>query len=194
MIPRAASPIPRHRAARNPGHARARGSDGIACWDAWPGGPNRGRVRGQEDPDVAIQLHTKEKAVTNTYTRRDGLTPYATHHNTAGSECEMCEPDDERFESEHTHEMFVSRDGASSRTADNLVAVFLDDVAELTTYVVPEGLASPESTEWCDDSDDSEALQDEARIAEDALSDADMFVVWEDGYVIQSIVEVPSGT
>ncbi len=83
----------------------------------------------------------------------------------------------------------MSREGAASRTADNLASVFLDDVAALTTYEVPADIASIDASGWCADSRDSQALADEIIYAEHALAEAGLCVVWDDGYVIERVTE-----
>jgi len=132
-----------------------------------------------------------------TYTLRDDVAPYDTRtdsEHAAESWCELCDEGID-WDGPHSHSFYVSREGASTRTADNLVAVFLDDTAELTTYAVPEWVAEIEwdrdySAGWCVNPDDSQALYDEIIHAESALSDCGLFVVWDDGYSIQSISEL----
>lgn len=124
-----------------------------------------------------------------THTLRGTIEPYDIRTASEADYCEWCEQGAD-IEGAHAHEYFVSRDGATSRTADNLAAVFLSDVADLTTYVVPSELPFPDSSEWCDDSDDSEALSDEIANAESALSDVGLFASWDDGYTIQRIVAI----
>ncbi len=99
--------------------------------------------------------------------------------------CQYCEFGDSMPEP-HEHHLFAQREGASTRTADELARVFCEDVADLTSYRVPGDLPEPEA--WCDVTEDSERLQDEVREAADALGDAGFQDVWEDGYVIEQIV------
>lgn len=104
-------------------------------------------------------------------------------------DCVWCDEGTE-LEENHRHKFYVSRDGASSRTADDLCHTFLYDVAALTAYTVPEWAAALEleSSQWCEDPDDSQALSDEANgPAEYALADAGLSVWWNDGYTIERI-------
>ena len=130
--------------------------------------------------------------------RATGLEPYdVTEWRLSDSDpdyCEWCdEGSDVRDIGRHRHKFYVSRDGAASRTADDLAHTFLFDVAGLVpTYVVPADLAELEFVypmgAWCDDPDMSQALHDEATgAAESALSDVGLYASWDDGYVIEEL-------
>lgn len=122
-------------------------------------------------------------------------TPYDVSPSAPSSaECDYCAEGSD-IDHAHHHAYYVSKDGAASRTADNLAAVFLDDVSGLVpAYVVPEWVAAIEwdrdySAGWCVDPDDAQALSDEIPSAESALYDVGLYVDWDDGYIIGAIVD-----
>jgi hypothetical protein len=94
-----------------------------------------------------------------------------------------------------TFDVIITRDGASSRTADELMAVFIMDVDDLRG----EGLRTPAMGQdmelaakvegWLDDPDDSQALHDAVMDWEGYLSEAGYSVAWDDGYVIWRVAE-----
>lgn len=111
----------------------------------------------------------------------------------------------------HRHAFYVSREGASHRTADELIAVFAMDVADLLALPEPWGNdgyyaeevvtlpngetvtnpAIPYPDGWLDDPDLSQALYDSMSHWESLLSDAGLYVSWNDGYVIERVEEAP---
>lgn len=119
--------------------------------------------------------------------------PYSVYADCPPSEeCDYC-PEGAEFAAGHVHEMYERREGASHRTADELVDVFLDAVE---FYAAPwrrsEGCPR-DVAGWCEDPDDAEALMDEMQIAEGVLFDVGLSVEWDDGFVIERISEkVPS--
>lgn len=122
---------------------------------------------------------------------------YVTEWCASSVECDYCDDGADIAES-HRHLLYVTREGASSRTADDLAQTFLFDVAEIVTaYDVPAELAALEFSypmnAWCEDPDDAQALADECLTAESALGDVGLYVTWSDGYVIER-VELASET
>lgn len=110
------------------------------------------------------------------------VTPWHEPGADADDYCPWCEEDQDLAGERHRHHLFVSRDGANARTGDELARVFIDDAAALTGNVVPTDLPDPEG--WCEEPDDAESLQDFIGTAEGWLCDADLYVIWDDGYVI----------
>lgn len=116
-------------------------------------------------------------------------------------ECQYC--GDDHGDNEMAHgDPVVIREGASTRTGDDLSVTFLEDVADLYALTFPsrtegkrlevEATAGhwrnrlPEGG-WLPDDDDamsSEALTDDVRDAENLLSEAGYLVSWDDGYLI----------
>lgn len=106
-------------------------------------------------------------------------------------ECEVCGES-----AEHEHEAVVIREGASLRTADELLECFVSDAIDLGAELSPYGAESlrlaREALEndrsarsgvaWIESDDVREGLADLAWQVEADLSD--YCVVWEDGYVI----------
>lgn len=106
-------------------------------------------------------------------------------------------------------EILVSRVGASSRTADELLAQFAHDCLALD----PDCL-SPVGREWLADADAAldkgrdpisgvAWISEEDEIARDGLEDlrrqlesyfADLWITWEDGYVIARVTGGPLAT
>jgi hypothetical protein len=93
-------------------------------------------------------------------------------------------------------DIIVSREGAANRTADELAAVFVLDVADIrypgyqdNHLILPaedheDVQFASEITGWCDDPDDSQRLSDLIPKWEAILSDAGYSVAWDDGYQI----------
>ncbi len=86
-------------------------------------------------------------------------------------------------------ELLVQRAGASNRTADELLQVFIADAmdlgAELSPYgqqVYDEACQALGEDRWITDRDLAEALDHLAFQVESYL--ADLVVTWEDGYTI----------
>lgn len=101
-----------------------------------------------------------------------------------------------------TFDIVVTRAGSSNRTADELAAVFIIDVAELAGMTDDGGITEdqPENLKedytlactvegWCDDPDNSQALSDAVRDWESILCDAGYSVDWDDGYSIYRVAE-----
>jgi hypothetical protein len=95
-----------------------------------------------------------------------------------------------------TFDVLIRRDGAASRTGDELAAVFVLDVHGMTEEVRALSNGEREDVElassvsgWCDDPDDSQALSDAVRDWEHILSDAGYGVAWDDGYQIWRLAE-----
>jgi len=102
--------------------------------------------------------------------------------------CEICGD-----EGEHEHEAVVIREGASTRTADELDLQVIDDLVSLGAELSPWGAdvlakvraaldASDSPTAWLEDDglrDDLDSLASQVE-----CSMTDHVVIWEDGYVI----------
>lgn len=124
-------------------------------------------------------------------------TPYdVTPTAPSSAECDYC-GDGEEW-AEHYHELYVSRDGASSRTADDLAITLLDDTGDLTgdpAWGIDAqhywSLAIQDGDMGChwlpEGGDHAEMLQDDVLRAESALADMGMYVTWDDGYVIERV-------
>lgn len=108
-------------------------------------------------------------------------------------------------------EVYAQREGASTRTADDLVYVFLTDVLSCAEDVDIRQGAEVDLTRlhdsityWGDDarwtdnmgcrwvSDDEEAeIHDEMSVGENVLSDLGLSVSWDDGYMIYRVTGGP---
>lgn len=109
----------------------------------------------------------------------------------ASEDCEYCDEGWE-YAAGHSHEIFETREGASLHTADELADLFLDAVEHYAApwrrpYYCPRDVKG-----WCEDPDDSQALHDCIMYGESALDDAGGIVTWNDGYVIERVVECTS--
>lgn len=106
-------------------------------------------------------------------------------------------------------EILAQRDGASSRTADELAAVFVGDVEALRPDVRPYDAAMADAVDLAADywgacpsggwaplpADDTypmgEALSDAIYAGEAALVDLGLEVWWDDGYIIGRVTGGP---
>lgn len=151
---------------------------------------NRGDMLELELEEATRRIDATMPAPVFVATMREDAAPYArTEWKGADEECEYCyEWMEWRDSSAHYHAFYVTREGASTRTADELARVFLEDVAGITTYVIPADMPDPNG--WLEDADESELLSDEIRNAESALGDVGLFVEWDDGYRIESRIEL----
>ena len=132
----------------------------------------------------------------------EDLTAYdVTEPRASSDECEWCS-DGEDWAA-HRHAFYVSRDGASARTADDLAVTFLEDVADiLETLSVPDpaGTTARETATywrdklpdggWVDNPEHAEGLHDDIPQAEARLAHVGLYVEWDDGYVISTVEEV----
>ena len=105
--------------------------------------------------------------------------------------------------------VLAQREGASTRTADELMAVFIGDVESLRPEIRPYDAAMTDAVDLADDywdacpdggwapmpEDDSygmgEALADAVSAAESALADLELSVWWDDGYRITRVTGGP---
>lgn len=125
-----------------------------------------------------------------TYSRATDLVPiYTSGWGPASPDCTYC-AEGQEIETDHVHLTYCQRAGASNRTADELVAVFLFDVEDCTTWRMPADVRTiAESCDgWLDDPDDAETLRDAMSSADDALSDCGLWAEWDDGYVIGEVI------
>lgn len=90
----------------------------------------------------------------------------------------------------HSHEIYETREGASHRTADELVDIFLDAAEWYAQGFQRADYVPRDVTGWCEDPDDSQALHDEVMQGESALADVGLSVHWDDGFVIERVREV----
>lgn len=115
--------------------------------------------------------------------------PYATYADCpASDECDYC-PEGAEFAAGHKHEVFETRDGAASRTADELADVFLDAVEHYAAPWKRPEYCPRDVVGWLDDPDASQALSDCIALGEGALTDVGLSVEWEDGYVIERVTD-----
>ncbi len=92
--------------------------------------------------------------------------------------CDYC--GDEPITEPHAHHVYAQREGASTRTADDLCLILARDTADIVpSYSVPVYSVTADPGAW------SIELADDAEIA---LADAGFSVVWNDGYIIERIV------
>lgn len=120
---------------------------------------------------------------------------------------ECCECSEEYGPCEDHCEVIAQRGGASSRTADELVYVFLGDVfaiaeseefptdvtklADAIAYWDDEALWDDTmGCRWVRDDVDAE-IHDEIAVGESVLADMGLTVYWEDGYVISRVTGGP---
>lgn len=119
---------------------------------------------------------------------------------------EECECSEEFGPCELHLELFVSREGASLRTADELLSVFIDDAVTLGAGLSPYGkdivfradaamtVDGPMSN-WLPDTEDGyelrDALQTVANQMESELYTLGFSVYWDDGYRIIKITGGP---
>lgn len=130
---------------------------------------------------------------------------------------ECCECSEEYGPCEEHCEVLAQREGASTRTADDLVYVFLTDVLAIAEAWEEdnrgegEEMPAPDLTKlreavdyWGDDSrwddqmgcrwvrEDVDAeIHDEMYVGENVLADMGLSVWWEDGYVISRVTGGP---
>lgn len=115
-----------------------------------------------------------------------------------------CECSEEYGPCENHGEELAQREGASVRTADELLAVFIGDVEGVIGRPIAEHDASAVAAEywtatdnaggWIDHDrfpDLAEALHDAATYGAEAALPAGAHVWWEDGYVISRITGGP---
>lgn len=115
--------------------------------------------------------------------------PYATYADCpASSECEYCD-DGAEYAAHHSHEMYESREGASLHTADELVDIFLTAVEWYAAPWKRPDYCPRDVSGWMDDPDDSQALHDCVALGESALGAVGLYVIWNDGYVIERVTE-----
>lgn len=108
---------------------------------------------------------------------------------------------------ENHMDVIAQREGASTRTADDLVFVFLGDVlaaaedpeirqgAEVDTARLRDSLTYwEEESRWDDNmgcrwvsEDESAEIHEEMSVGESVLADLGLSVTWDDGYVIYRI-------
>ena len=101
-------------------------------------------------------------------------------------------------------EVLAQRDGASTRTADELLAVFISDAEDITGRPITGHDASAVAAEYWDATDNAGGWVDHDRFPDlaEALHDAAIYgaefalpegvcVWWEDGYVISRITGGP---
>lgn len=95
-------------------------------------------------------------------------------------------------------DVLVSREGASMRSADELSALFVDDVADLDVPVPADVFVTLASLRWdgvwlADDGtgDSADALEWARQAAEDQLGAAGLRVEWNDGYQIYRVTGGP---
>ena len=115
-----------------------------------------------------------------------------------------CECSEEYGPCENHGEVLAQREGASVRTADELLAVFIGDVEGVIGRPITEHDASAVAAEYWTATDNAGGWVDAERFPDliDALHDAatygaegalpeGVFVWWEDGYVISRITGGP---
>jgi hypothetical protein len=96
-------------------------------------------------------------------------------------------------------QVLVQREGACCRTADQLASVFIEDAWDITKKrpgvesitddpevpdYVKEAMLDADTNGWCEDPDNGQVLSDYIPVVEGWLSDANMMVHWDDGFVI----------
>ncbi len=121
----------------------------------------------------------------------DHSTPWADSTDT----CDYCADHEDMMA--HRHHVYVQREGASHRTADQLAYLLHVDASALTSYVIPADLPRPgdDTLEgWLEDPDAAQTLHDSIMYVEGALADAGLYVSWDDGYVIEGIETAPTLT
>lgn len=119
-------------------------------------------------------------------------------------ECEVCGGDHD----EDAHEVVAQREGASTRTADDLAHVFMLDVIGIVGGkehkplcliagewgVLLEQRRDPHTgSAWLDPEQGDGEIHDDIALFEGALSDAGHFVVWDDGFVIYGPADTEEG-
>ena len=123
----------------------------------------------------------------------------------ASIEATECECSEEYGPCEDHSEVLAQRDGASTRTGDELLAVFIGDAEGIIGRPITEWDASAVAAEYWEATDNAggwvdhdrfpdlaEALHDAAIYgAESALYESGASVSWEDGYVISRITGGP---
>jgi len=115
-----------------------------------------------------------------------------------------CECSEEYGPCEDHSEVLAQREGASLRTADELLAVFIGDVEDIIGRPVTEHDASAVAAEYWEATDNvggwvdcdrfpdlAEALHDAATYGAEGALPADVWVWWEDGYVVSRITGGP---
>ena len=109
-------------------------------------------------------------------------TPIAVYRDETG-ECQYCDDGADLGSAPHSHEIYAQREGANTRTNDELSLIFSEDVADIVpNYTMPRATERPMLG-----TDDWDAWQELADVAETALADAGFSVVWNDGYVIERV-------
>lgn len=106
----------------------------------------------------------------------------------ASEECDYCSEGME-YEAGHTHEIIETCAGSSSYTSDELVDQFLTAVEYYAAPWHRPDDCPRDVNGWLDDPDASQWLYDCMLNAELVLADAGCQVTWDDGYVIERIVE-----
>lgn len=128
---------------------------------------------------------------------------------------ETCDCSEDYGPCEDHAEVLAQREGASTRTADDLVYVFLADVlaiGEARGWIAPNMLGKINAdrlrtaehhwsdddlwddnygVRWLKDQDDRDALYDDQMMAESLLGDLGLSAWWEDGYVISRVTGGP---
>lgn len=121
-----------------------------------------------------------------------------------------CECSEEYGPCEEHGETIAQREGASTRTADELLAVFIDDAVGIGVELSPWGAdvlarawANLNANErygvaWFSTDEEGSALHDEVRTLVDQVENdlatmdgGGMHVWWEDGYVISRVTGGP---
>ncbi len=112
-----------------------------------------------------------------------------------------CECSEEYGPCERHGELLAQRDGASSRTADELTLVLIDDLISVGAELSPWGKDIVEQAEaqlnddpidsrWLEDPDLVDALMDVADQAEAYV--ADLWVIRDDGYrIVRPLADCP---
>lgn len=95
-------------------------------------------------------------------------------------------------------EVLVQREGAHSRTGDELIMCFIDDAmslgAELSAFgraIYDDACVALGESRWIEDDDLAEALQDLAGQVECGEMPDDSFVVWDDGFIVYKLIGGP---
>lgn len=137
-------------------------------------------------------------------------------HDGGEDACETCECSEEYGPCEDHVEVFVQREGSSTRTADDLVYVFLTDVLAIAEGWEEDkrgdnrGDTTPDLAKlrdavdyWSDDDrwddqmgcrwvkDRDDSIHDDMVWGEQVAADLGLSVWWEDGYVISRVTGGP---